>query len=51
MEIKIHDVTIRELVEGYRDEGDDGVFGYGGKTELPNGQMLCHDCNWTKGKK
>ena len=23
----------------------------GGKTELSNGQMLCHDCNWTKGKK
>ena len=23
----------------------------GGRTTLENGQMLCHDCNWTKGKK
>ena len=23
----------------------------GGKTTPENGQMLCHDCNWTKGKK
>ena len=23
----------------------------GGQTTLENGQMLCHDCNWTKGKK
>ncbi len=138
MKIEMHDVTIRELVDGYRDEGDDGVFGYGGRldirppyqrefvydekkrmavvdsimngfplnvmywvaradggyevmdgqqrtvsigqffsgdfcgrkfaleemhadhvkpwcrggqTTLENGQMLCHDCNWTKGKR
>ena len=23
----------------------------GGQTTHENGQMLCHDCNWTKGKK
>jgi len=23
----------------------------GGQTTLENGQMLCHDCNWTKGKR
>ena len=34
MDIELHDVTIRELVEGFRDEGDDGVFGYGGKLDI-----------------
>ena len=34
MDIKMHEVTIRELVDGYRDEGDDGVFGYGGKLDI-----------------
>ena len=32
--IKMHDVTIRELVDGYRDDGDDGVFGYGGRLDI-----------------
>ena len=34
MKIEMHDVTIRELVDGYRDEGDDGVFGYGGRLDI-----------------
>lgn len=33
-DITLHDVTIRELVDGYRDEGDDGVFGYGGRLDI-----------------
>lgn len=34
MKIEMHDVTIGELVEGYRDEGDGGIFGYGGKLDI-----------------
>ncbi len=32
--IEMHDVTIRDLVDGYRDDGDDGVFGYGGRLDI-----------------
>lgn len=29
MEIKPHEITIRELVDGYFDDGEEGVYGYG----------------------
>lgn len=31
MDIELHPVTIREVVEGYTDDGEGGVFGYGGR--------------------
>lgn len=34
MDIKLHPVTIREVVEGYTDDGEDGVFGYGGALNI-----------------
>ena len=34
MKIELIDLTVCELVEGYRDEGDDGVVGYGGKLDI-----------------
>lgn len=34
MEITLKEVTIRDLVDGYRDSGDDGVVGYGGKLDI-----------------
>ena len=36
MKIKLIDLTVRELVEGYRDDSDSegGVFGYGGRLDI-----------------
>ena len=29
MKIQLHEITVRELVEGYEDDGHDGVRGFG----------------------
>jgi len=34
MKIELMDLTVRELVEGYQDDGEGGVFGYGGKLDI-----------------
>lgn len=34
MQIKLREITIRELVEGYIDNEENGVFGYGGKLDI-----------------
>ena len=34
MKIAPIEVTVRDLVEGYRDDGEDGVRGYGGKLDI-----------------
>ena len=34
MKIDLQEITVCELVEGYRDDGDDGVFGFGGKLDI-----------------
>lgn len=34
MKIELQEITIRELTEGYEDNGDDGVKGYGGKLDI-----------------
>ena len=34
MEIKLHEITIRELTAGYEDKGDDGVVAYGSKLDV-----------------
>ena len=34
MKIEMLDLTVGELVEGYQDKGDDGVFGYGGRLDI-----------------
>ena len=34
MRIERNDITIRELVEGYRDDGEGGVVGYGGRLDI-----------------
>ena len=34
MKIELIDLTVRELVGGYHDDGEDGVFGYGGKLDI-----------------
>ena len=34
MKIKLLDLTVRELVDGYHDDGQDGVRGYGGKLDI-----------------
>ena len=34
MKIELLDLTIRDLVEAYHDDGDDGVVGYGGKLDI-----------------
>jgi hypothetical protein len=34
MKIILKEITIRALVDGYVDNGDDGVFGYGGKLDI-----------------
>ena len=34
MDIELIDVTIRDLVEGYEDHGENGVVGYGGRLDI-----------------
>ena len=34
MKFKLHEITIRDLVKGYHDDGDDGVVGYGGALDF-----------------
>ena len=34
MEIKLHEITIREVVENYVDNAEEGVLGYGGKLNI-----------------
>lgn len=34
MEIELHEVTVREVVEGYENFGENGVRGYGGKLDI-----------------
>ena len=45
MEIKLKDLKVGELVEGYQDDGE------GGKTVEANCQMLCKKCNREKSSK
>ena len=44
MEIGLNNITVRELVEGYKDDGEGGVIGYGGKPRysppIPEGVYL-----------
>ena len=34
MQIQLHEITVRQLVEGYVDDGHDGVRGYNGKLDI-----------------
>lgn len=34
MKIQVHNITVRDLVDGYADDGDGGVVGYGGKLDI-----------------
>jgi hypothetical protein len=34
MKIELKEITVRELVNGYKDNNDDGVVGYGGKLDI-----------------
>jgi hypothetical protein len=34
MNIELHQITVREIVEGYTDNAEEGVFGYGGKLNI-----------------
>ena len=34
MNIKLHEISVRDLVSGYADSGDEGVVGYGGKLDI-----------------
>ncbi len=34
MNIELHEITVRELVEGYKDRGDEGVVGFGGALDI-----------------
>ena len=34
MKIELLDLTVREIVEDYDDDGEDGVTGYGGKLDI-----------------
>lgn len=34
MKIKLHEITIREVFEGYKNSEEDGVVGYGGKLNI-----------------
>jgi hypothetical protein len=34
MKIELNEITVRDLVNGYKDNNDDGVVGYGGKLDV-----------------
>ena len=34
MNIELHEITVRDLVEDYADKGDEGVVGYGGRLDI-----------------
>ncbi|MDR1532988.1 MAG: hypothetical protein LBS62_12570 [Clostridiales bacterium] len=34
MNIKLHEIPIREVVVGYKDSAENGVTGYGGKLNI-----------------
>ena len=34
MNIKLHEITVRELANGFKDNSDEGVVGYGGKLDI-----------------
>ena len=34
MKVILREVTVRELVNEYRDDGEGGVIGYGGKLDI-----------------
>lgn len=34
MKIELHEITIREVVEGYVDNAEEGVIGYGGRLDI-----------------
>ena len=34
MNIELHEITVRSLVDGYEDRGDEGVVGYGGCLDI-----------------
>ena len=34
MEVKLKELTVRELVEDYQDNSEEGVSGYGGKLDI-----------------
>jgi hypothetical protein len=34
MKIELKEITVRDLVNGYKDNNDDGVIGYGGKLDI-----------------
>ena len=34
MKIELHEITVRELAEGYKDNAEEGVVGYGGRLDI-----------------
>ena len=34
MKIELHEITIREVYEGYKNSDEEGVVGYGGKLNI-----------------
>ena len=35
MDIKLHEITVKEIFDGYEDKGDDnGIVGYHGKLDI-----------------
>ena len=43
MKITLNEISIRELTEGYEDNQEHGVRGYGGKLDIrpPTNESLC----------
>ncbi|MCY3574165.1 MAG: DUF262 domain-containing protein [Chloroflexi bacterium] len=50
MKIELREISILDLVEGYHDDGDDGVVGYGGKLDIrpPYQRAFVYDDNQRK---
>ena len=34
MEIKLHEIKVRDIINGYEDNQESGVLGYGGKLDI-----------------
>lgn len=42
MQIEMHEITVRDLIDGYVDRDEDGVIGYGGSTTARIVDPLLH---------
>jgi hypothetical protein len=48
MKIELHKISVRDVAKGCKNNDEEGIANYGGKTSADNCQMLRKDCNRRK---